>query len=68
VSTDKLIVRVGPDYYDEALAQPHTGLFDITGRPMKGWVMITPGGYESELDLRAWVHRGVSFALSLPPK
>jgi len=68
VIKEKLIIRVGPDNYDEALAQPHTGVFDITGRPMRGWVMVSSGGYVSEVDLQAWVQRGVNFALSLPPK
>ena len=39
VNKDKLIVRVGPAGYQEALTRPHAMVFDITGRPMKGWVM-----------------------------
>ena len=38
VLNDSLIVRVGPERYPEALAQPHTKEFDFTGRPMAGWV------------------------------
>ena len=68
VHADMLIVRVGPEAYQAALAKPHVELFDITGRPMKGWVMVGPAGYESEADLRGWVSQGVAFALSLPPK
>ena len=68
VNKDQLIVRVGPDNYNEALAQPHTSVFDITGRPMRGWVMVSSDGYGSDVDLRAWIQRGVKFALSLPPK
>ena len=64
----RLIVRVGPEAYEEALDRPHVRLFDITGRPMKGWVMVLPEGYESEQDLRAWVQQGVTFAQMLPPK
>ena len=30
-------VRVGPDAYEDALAEPHTKEFDMTGRPMRGW-------------------------------
>jgi TfoX/Sxy family transcriptional regulator of competence genes len=63
-----LIVRVGPEGYRDALAEPHTGPFDMTGRPMKGWVVVTAAGYEADEDLRAWVERGVEFALSLPAK
>ena len=68
VHKDALIVRVGPDAYQEALDKAHTRPFDITGRPMKGWVMVDQAGYESDADLRAWVQQGVEYALTLPPK
>jgi TfoX/Sxy family transcriptional regulator of competence genes len=63
-----LIVRVGPDSYQTALGQPHTRPFDITGRPMSGWVMVAPKGCETASDLQNWVRQGVQFALSLPAK
>jgi TfoX/Sxy family transcriptional regulator of competence genes len=68
VYKDALIVRVGPEKHEEALARPHAKPFDITGRPMKGWVMVTSDGYESDEALEDWVQRGLDFALSLPPK
>ena len=68
VHKDALIVRIGPEGYQEALARPHTRPFDITGRPMKGCVMVTSGGYESVEDLEDWVQQGLDFALSLPAK
>lgn len=68
VLKDELIVRVGPDAHEEALARPHTRLFDITGKPMKGWVLVAGEGYASEGDLRGWVRQGVEFAMSLPAK
>ena len=68
VSKDDLIVRVGPEHYEEALTMPHTRVFDMTGRPMKGWIVVEADGYASDEDLRMWVERGVEFALSLPPK
>lgn len=63
-----LIVRVGPEQYETALAEPHTRLFDMTGRPMRGWVIVTAQGYEADADLGEWVQRGVDYALSLPVK
>ena len=63
-----LIVRVGATEYAEALAQPHVKVFDMTGRPMKGWVLVSPDGIMAEEDLRRWIEQGVTFALSLPPK
>ncbi|WP_432823206.1 TfoX/Sxy family protein [Trichloromonas sp.] len=65
---DLLIVRVGPEGYAAALAQPHAALFDLTGRPMTGWVQVSPAGVKREADLAAWLQRGVDFARSLPPK
>ena len=68
VNKEDLIVRVGPEYYASAVIRPHARPFDFTGRPMKGWVMVSPDGTTSESDLKAWVQEGVEFALSLPPK
>lgn len=63
-----LMVRVGPDRYEEALAQPHAREMDFTGRPMKGMVYVDAAGYERDEDLQAWVDRGLAFVTSLPPK
>ena len=68
VQDDEMIVRVGPDNYEDALAQAHTRPFDFTGRPMKGWVMVSADGCEADVDLENWVQRGVDFARSLPAK
>jgi TfoX/Sxy family transcriptional regulator of competence genes len=68
VNKNDLIVRVGPEKYEAAVIRPQARPFDFTGRPMKGWVMIDPEGYNDDDDLKAWVADGVNFALSLPPK
>ena len=68
VDKTNLLVRVGPDAYDEALALPGARLMDFTDRPMKGMVFVGPEGYESDDGLAAWVERGVEYALSLPAK
>jgi TfoX/Sxy family transcriptional regulator of competence genes len=65
---DELMVRVGPDRSDEALARPHTRPFDMTGRPMKGWIVVAPEALDGEHELADWVSEGVAFARSLPPK
>ncbi len=61
-----LVVRVGPDGHEDALAQPHARPMDFTGRPMKGMVYVGPEGYQSPEDLKGWVQRGLKFAQSLP--
>lgn len=68
VHKDMLIVRVGPDAFEESMEHPHTRPFDMTGRVMKGWVMVEPPGFSSEDDLKVWVQTGLDFALSLPSK
>jgi TfoX/Sxy family transcriptional regulator of competence genes len=68
ISGDELMVRVDPDATDDALARPHTRVFDMTGRPMKGWILVARDGLETSRQLAAWVRRGVQFAGSLPPK
>jgi TfoX/Sxy family transcriptional regulator of competence genes len=65
---DRVMVRVGPERYEEALAQPHAGPFDMTGRAMRGWVSIAPEGYASDERLSDWVGQGVEFAATLPAK
>jgi TfoX/Sxy family transcriptional regulator of competence genes len=68
VHKNDLIVRVGPEKSDQALSRPHTRIFDMTGRPMAGWVMVEPDGCASESVLKAWVNQGLEFARTLPIK
>ena len=68
VSRENLMVRVGKEHGDEALEQPHVRPFDMTGRPMKAWVLVAPEGVRTDAELAEWVARGVSFARSLAPK
>jgi TfoX N-terminal domain len=68
ISGDELMVRVGPEGNDEALEHPHTRPFDMTGRPMNGWILVGAAGVEGDEALGAWVERGAAFARSLPPK
>jgi TfoX/Sxy family transcriptional regulator of competence genes len=68
VQGEDLIVRVGADRYEEALADPHAMVFDMTGRPMTGWVVVTTQGYASDEELERWVERGMAYASSLPAK
>jgi TfoX/Sxy family transcriptional regulator of competence genes len=65
---DNLVVRVGPEQHEKALAEPHASPMDFTGRPLKGMVYVGPAGYHSDEALVKWVKRGVDFAASLPPK
>ena len=68
VHKDRLMVRVGPEGYADALGRPHCQSMDITGRPMRGFVIVRPEGLCSEEGLQEWVQEGLQFALSLPEK
>ena len=65
---DSLIVRLGPEEGDEALKEPHVKEFDITGRPMRNWVLVGPEGVEGEDQLAGWIQRAVKFVGALPAK
>ena len=63
-----LIARLAAESADEALQRPGAKVMDITGRPMKGWLMVAPEGIAEDESLQAWVDESVAFAASLPPK
>lgn len=70
-----LMVRVGPDRYEAALGEGHVRPMDFTGRPMKGYVFVGPGGSRTEEAIKKWVERGAAFVATLehrsarkPPK
>lgn len=68
VTGDDLMVRVGPDATDTALARPGARIFDMTGRPMRGWVVVDGTAVAEDEALGAWVDEGRAFAAGLPPK
>jgi TfoX/Sxy family transcriptional regulator of competence genes len=68
VNKDNLIVRVDPEKHEALLKKPHAKPFDMTGRPMKGWLVVEAEGVKSEKQLSAWVKEGVEYALTLPAK
>jgi hypothetical protein len=68
VHGDNLIVRVGTERYDEILTHPLVKPFDMTGKPMTGWVEIIPKGTARDVDLKGWVHTGLTYAATLPEK
>ena len=68
VVDDKLMVRVGPEAYDEALEEPEAVPMDFTGRPMKGMLFILPPAIDRDEVLEKWVMQAMEFVHSLPPK
>lgn len=65
---DDLMVRVGAEGYDAAVARPHARPMDFTGRPTRSMVYVAPAGTAHDADLARWVEAGVAYAGSLPSK
>ena len=68
IHKDDFIVRVNPDKHTALLKKPHVRPFDMTGRPMKGWLVVDAEGLKTAKQLSTWIKEGVVFALTLPPK
>jgi hypothetical protein len=64
----ELIVRLDPAQTVAALTEPHTRVFDLSGRPMKGWILVEPAGLANEPALAKWLRFGTNYAASLPKK
>lgn len=64
----RLMVRVGPIQYERALSLKNASVMDITGKPMKGFIFVSPSGTSTLSDLRKWVALGLNFTSSLPAK
>lgn len=65
---DELMVRVGHDGFEDALAQPHARPMDFTGRQSKTMVYVGVEGFTEDDDLASWIARGVAVAESQPAK
>ncbi len=68
VTGEDLLVRVGKEAWSESLALPFAREMDMSGRTMRGFVVVDAEGLDEDDVLAAWVERGSSFAGSLPPK
>jgi TfoX/Sxy family transcriptional regulator of competence genes len=68
VHADALMVRTEPAEQERLLAERGARSFDLSGRQMKGWLLVDPVGCADDEDLRRWVDRGVAYARTLPPK
>jgi len=63
ISGKDLMVRVGNDRYEIALAEPHVRPMDFTGKPLKGMVYVNALGTREDAAIARWVEAG----LAAPP-
>lgn len=68
VIKDDLLVRVGPEQNEKALALPNSRPMDFTGKPMKGFIYVNSKGWSKEASLKKWVDMGIDYVSLLPDK
>ena len=65
---DLLVIRLSKKEGAKVLKKPNTRVMDITGRPMRGWLLVEPAGYKNDKELFNWIDMAFAFASSLPRK
>ncbi|MDE2026980.1 MAG: TfoX/Sxy family protein [Candidatus Omnitrophica bacterium] len=65
---DSLILRLGETQAQNALKRKSVKPFDITGRAMRGWVMVEPPGMKTDAILHQWVTQAIDFVIQLPSR
>jgi TfoX/Sxy family transcriptional regulator of competence genes len=68
VVKNDLMVRVGPERYEQLLGEPGARPMDFTGKPMTGMVYVNRASCANGRTLAKWVNRGADFAGSLSKK
>ena len=68
VVKDDLVVRVDKNEHEKLLKRKHARPMDFTGRPMRGFVYVSPAGTKTKASLKKWVDIGWDHAKSLPKK
>jgi TfoX/Sxy family transcriptional regulator of competence genes len=65
IANDDLMVRIGPERHQAALAEAHVRPMDFTGRPMNGYIFVGPSGTRTEKLVKRWVDQGAAFVAAL---
>jgi hypothetical protein len=55
VNKDNLVVHVDPEKHEALLKKSHVKPFDLTDKPMKGWLLVEADGVKTDRQLSAWV-------------
>ena len=68
IHKEYLIIRTSIEKAKELLNSEYITPFDITGKPMKGWLMVSPDYVETEEQLFDMLKLGISFVENLGQK
>ena len=66
VTGERLMVRVGAQGRDQALAEPHVSPMEFAGRRLRGFICVDQEGFRTEASLAAWIRRGLDVVAQLP--
>ena len=58
-----LMAKIGVDAYTKEIEKEECLPMDFTGRPMKGYIFITPQGFD--IDLEYWIDKAIEFNKTL---
>lgn len=56
-----LMARIGENAYLEELKNENALPMDFTGRPMRGYIFVTPQGFDSDTQLERWIDLCLAF-------
>ncbi|OEJ98494.1 RNA methyltransferase [Flavivirga aquatica] len=56
-----LMARIGESIYEAKLEKPECLPMDFTGRPMRGYIFVTPDGFDTDNDLSYWLDLCLNF-------
>lgn len=56
-----LMARIGPEFYSEALKKKDVRPMDFTGRPMEGYIFVSPEGFDLDEQLVFWIDKCLEF-------
>jgi TfoX/Sxy family transcriptional regulator of competence genes len=58
---DEMMCRIDPDVREEALSKTGCRVMDITGKPMKGFVLVDETGMRSKKEFDYWIELSLEF-------
>jgi TfoX/Sxy family transcriptional regulator of competence genes len=61
IMKDNLMVRIAPEVYESSLEKRGCHIMDFTGRPLKGFVLVSPEGIKSKSDFEYWINLALDF-------
>jgi hypothetical protein len=63
-----LMLRCDPAGSERLVGEPGASRMEMRGREMDGWLRVGASALDTDQELARWVHVGVGYARTLPPK